>query len=92
MSRHTTAITLAAAALTLGTSGPALAMPAGPDPVSGSAPAALVVASDPGTSQDGDGLGTLTVVLLASGALVAGAAAGFGGARTSAGRARLQAN
>jgi hypothetical protein len=88
--KRNTAISLATAALTLAASGPASAMPAGPDPAVSEASSPLVVASPANSVDDGGGLGTLTVVLLSSGALVAGAAAGFGGARVSVRRASLQ--
>ena len=85
--KRSTAVTLATVAMTLGASAPALAMPAR-DAATGSAATPVVVTSAaPSTSQRG--IGTLVVVLLSTGALVAGAAAGFGGARVSAGRAPL---
>ncbi len=85
--KRSTAVTLATVAMTLGTTVPALAMPAldagvatGPTPV-------IVTSAGPSTGHDG--VGTPAAVLLAAGALLAGAAAGFGGARVSAGRAPL---
>ena len=85
--KRSTAVTLAAVVMTLGSSGPAVAMPvrdAGPD-----ATAAPMVVT-PADSPRGDaGIGGLTVALLSAGALVAGAAAGFGGAQVAAGRVPL---
>ena len=51
-------------------------------------PTPVVITSAAPSTSDG-GIGTLVVVLLSAGALVAGAAAGFGGAKLSAGRAPL---
>lgn len=88
--RRSTVLTLATVATTLGAAGPVLAMPAHDDQGAGDAgdvPAVVLPAAP--SPDDGGGLGTLAVVLLSSGALVAGAAAGFGGARASAGRAPL---
>ena len=82
-----TAVTLATVAMTLGAGGPALAMPPR-DAATVSAAAPVAVTSPAPSSSDG-GMGTLAALLLATGALVAGAAAGFGGARVSAGRAPL---
>ena len=53
-----------------------------------SAPTPVIVTSA-GPSGAGGGVDTPAVVLLAAGALLAGAAAGFGGAKVSAGRAPL---
>jgi hypothetical protein len=88
--KRNTALALAVGGLTLAASGPASAMPAGPDPVGGQTPAPVVVSSPATPLGDAGGLGTLTVVLLSGGALVAGAAAGFGGARVSVRRTTLQ--
>jgi len=85
--KRSTAVTLATVAMTLGTTAPALAVPA-LDAGARSAPAPVIVTSA-GPSTGDDGVGTPVVVLLAAGALLAGAAAGFGGAKASAGRTPL---
>jgi len=85
--KRSTALTLATAAMTLGSAAPALAMPALDAGVT-SAPTPVIVAAA-GPSATDEGTGTIAVVLLATGALFAGAAAGFGGGRVSAGRASL---
>jgi len=85
--KRSTAVTLATVAMTLGANGSALAMPARDTPTGSAATPVVVTAAAPSTS-DG-GIATLVVVLLSAGALVAGAAAGFGGAKLSAGRAPL---
>lgn len=85
--RRSIAVPLATVALTLGTTAPALALPA-LDAGAPHAPAPVVLQAA-GPSTGDQGVATLVVVLLATGALVAGAAAGFGGARVSAGRSSL---
>lgn len=86
--RRSTALTLVTVVITLGATVPALAMPAR-DARGSSIPAAVVLSS-PAPPAGHQGVGTLVVVLLATGALLAGAAAGFGGARVSAGRSSLR--
>ncbi len=86
--RRSTAVTLATAAMTLGISAPALAVPALDADTGSAAPPVLVMSGAPSVSDEG-GLDTLAVVLLATGALAAGAAAGFGGAKVATGRKAL---
>lgn len=85
--RRSIAVPLATVALTLGAAAPASAVPA----LDAGAPraAAPVILLSAGPSTGDDGVGTTVVVLLAAGALLAGAAAGFGGAKASAGRTPL---
>jgi hypothetical protein len=85
--KRSTAVTLATVAMTLGATGSALAVPVR-DVATGNTATPVVVASAAPSTSDA-GIGTLVVVLLSTGALVAGAVAGFGGARVSAGRAPL---
>jgi hypothetical protein len=85
--KRTTAVTLATAAMTLGSAAPSLAMPARDAGVA-SAPTPVILAAASPSTTDG-GTGTLAVVLLGTGALLAGAGAGFGGARVAASRKPL---
>ena len=92
--KRITALVLVTAAVTLCAAGSALAMPADNHagtavPSSGQGSAPVFITSTIPASSDGGGAGALLIVLLATGALVAGAAAGFGGARVAAGRAQL---
>jgi hypothetical protein len=84
--KRSTALTLATVASTLAVSAPALAMPSHDAALATSAPVVLTSSAPSGGDE---GTGTLTVLLLSAGALVAGAAAGFGTAKASAGRAPL---
>ena len=86
--KRSTAMTLATVATTLGVAGPAVAVPAHDPPVGSTGSSTSLTAASPSSTND-EGLDTLAVVLLSTGALVAGAAAGFGGAKASAGRASL---
>jgi hypothetical protein len=86
--KRSTAVTLATITMTLGAGGPALAMPIHDAPtVSQVVPSEVVPSALPSDSDEG--MATLVVVLLSTGALAAGAAAGFGGARVSAARTPL---
>lgn len=85
--KRSTAAMLATVAMTLGAGGPAFAMPARDAGVDNGAPPVFVETAGPSTG-DG-GVDTLAVVLLSTGALLAGAAVGFGGARASAVRTPL---
>jgi hypothetical protein len=92
--KRITALMLVTAAVTLCAAGSALAMPADSHvtaavPASGQSAAPVFVTSSIPAPSDAGGTGTLLVVLLATGALLAGAAAGFGSARVAAGRGQL---
>ena len=88
-SRRTAVVLSTAAAL--GPASTAVAMPVRdvPGPV-GTAPQAVVRPAAAAPVRSGGGTGTLTVVLLSAGALAAGGALGFGGARRREGRATLR--